>query len=224
LKLSKRLRHIEKQITDEYDHIWDCCCDHGFLGNRLVSKHIANTIHFVDIVPMLISDIEVKLNDFHSAKPLSWKTHCIDVSDLPLDKYQGKHLVIISGVGGDLSSTFINNIFHDHRGLDVDFLLCPVNRHYGLRETLINLNFSLIHESLIEDKKRFYEILLVSSDSHHSNPINPVGDDIWKSQTKQQADLVNRYLNKTLSHYHNMQKSNSVDNDRILEAYQSIKL
>ncbi|QSA20815.1 SAM-dependent methyltransferase, partial [Vibrio furnissii] len=38
MKLSKRLQTIEKLVTQHYDHIWDCCCDHGFLGMTLLQR------------------------------------------------------------------------------------------------------------------------------------------------------------------------------------------
>ena len=59
-------------VKDDYYHIWDCCCDHGFLGASLLSNQKAKNIHFVDIVPELMSDIENKLQQFYS-KSSSYK-------------------------------------------------------------------------------------------------------------------------------------------------------
>ena len=65
LKLSKRLTHIDHMVTSDYTHIWDCCCDHGFLGASLLSRQAAPNIHFVDIVPELMTKIESKLQQFY---------------------------------------------------------------------------------------------------------------------------------------------------------------
>ncbi|HSC68256.1 MAG TPA: SAM-dependent methyltransferase, partial [Cellvibrio sp.] len=54
LKLGKRLQQIELMVTANYDHIWDCCCDHGLLGAALLARKAAPHIHFVDIVPELM--------------------------------------------------------------------------------------------------------------------------------------------------------------------------
>ena len=113
LKLSKRLQQIEKMATQQYEHIWDCCCDHGLLGFALLSSQTDSTIHFVDIVPELMAEVENKLERFCPSLP--WKAHCLDVAKLPLTQYQGKHLVIIAGVGGDLMKQFIEAIYQQHK-------------------------------------------------------------------------------------------------------------
>lgn len=52
-------------VTSEYTHIWDCCCDHGLLGAALLSRQAGSYIHFVDIVPELMSELKNKLQRFH---------------------------------------------------------------------------------------------------------------------------------------------------------------
>ena len=101
-------------VTAQYDHIWDCCCDHGLLGAALLARSAAPSIHFVDIVPELMRELENKLHRFHPKNAQSnsqWQTHCIDASSLPLQKFSGKHLVIIAGVGGDLMTDLVREIY-----------------------------------------------------------------------------------------------------------------
>lgn len=230
MKLSNRLQQIENMVTSQYQHVWDCCCDHGLLGFALLSGltnsklHFVD-IHFVDIVPKLMTKVEQKLEHFFPNS--RWQTHCLDVAKLPLAQYQGKHLVIIAGVGGDLMMQFIEAIYQQHKNLTLDFLLCPVHHQFSLRQKLIALDFSLKDEVLIEDNQRFYEIMLVSSCSDGKSKINPVGDKIWQSTSSEQAEIVNKYLQKTLNHYQRIlqgsrqnfaeNKANNVQN--IIDAY-----
>lgn len=208
-------------VTQEYSHIWDCCCDHGLLGASLLSRQAAPNIHFVDIVPELISTLTNKLQKFYTNSYSQWSTHCLDVAKLPLQEYKGKHLVIISGVGGDLMMQFIKSINQENPHINIDFLLCPVHHQFALREELIKLNFSLKSEALLEDNRRFYEILLVSSLSDQYSKINIVGDAIWQSNTVKQAQVVKRYLAKTLSHYQRIRQSNNGNIDSIINAYKT---
>ena len=101
LKLSNRLQEIEQMVTTQYNHIWDCCCDHGLLGCALLARqaneNILNNIHFVDIVPEIMAQLDNKLHRFYSN--LAWETHCQDVTKLPLAKYDGNQLIIIAGIG-----------------------------------------------------------------------------------------------------------------------------
>jgi tRNA (adenine22-N1)-methyltransferase len=231
LKLSKRLKQIEQMVTSHYTHIWDCCCDHGFLGASLLSQQAAPNVHFVDIVPALIASVESKLQQFYQNATSHWQTHCIDVSTLPLQKYQGSHLVIIAGVGGDLMINFINDICQQSPDLNIDFLLCPVNQQYDLRKKLIALQCSLKNEALVADNGRYYEVILASTKSklcHETNnkinkPISPIGDDIWQAKSTQQAHVVKQYLTKTLSHYKRIQQGGKENVDDIICAYSQLK-
>ena len=230
LKLSNRLQQIDNMVTSGYHHIWDCCCDHGLLGCALLIRKAANNIHFVDIVPELMSELEQKLCLFYENS--SWKTHCLNVTYLPLAKYEGKHLVIIAGIGGDLMIKFIEAIFQQYKTLNIDFLLCPVHHQYSLRQKLIALDFSLKDEVLVEDNQRFYEILLVTSSSENHCKIHPVGSNIWQVKSEKQNEVTKKYLKKTLNHYQRIQqglqlssskdKINSVQH--IINAYHDVSL
>lgn len=222
MKLSKRLKAIDNLITAEYTHIWDCCCDHGFLGAALLSRNAAKTIHFVDIVPELMLTLEQKLEKFYPTH--SWKTHCIDVEALPLRQYQGKQLVIIAGVGGDLMIQFINAICQQHQDLEIEFLLCPVHHQFSLRQTLIDCQFGLINEVLVEENKRFYEIIHVTTNKNSGTQVSDVGEKIWMPESDKQAQIAKQYLTKTLSHYQRIQLGNATDVQHIVDAYQGIIL
>lgn len=222
MKLSKRLKQIDKMVTTQYSHIWDCCCDHGFLGAALLNRQTDTHIHFVDIVPELMAELDTKLQRFYSNAVSRWETHCLDVATLPLEKYQGNHLVIIAGVGGDLMIQFVEAIYQKHQNLAIDFLLCPVHHQFALRHKLIELNFGLKQEVLVEDNKRFYEILLVSSAHNEHKPITAVGDKIWRSQSPQQAKVVESYLHKTLTHYQRIQQGDASKVQHIIDAYRAL--
>ena len=212
-------------VVSGYTHIWDCCCDHGFLGMSLLSRQAAEHIHFVDIVPDLMCEVEANLQRFYSAlSPSTWQTHCIDASALPLHQYDGKHLVIIAGVGGDLITQFVENIHRQHPELDIDFLLCPVHHQFTLRQKLNQHDFSLKGERLVQDNQRFYEMILVSTQSDDTNKVSLVGESIWQSTTDEQMNVVANYLEKTRNHYRRIQQGNTKNVAHIVEAYQAVTL
>lgn len=218
MKLSKRLAKIAGMVSAEYDHIWDCCCDHGLLGAALLSRQRAGTVHFVDIVPELINEVEAKLKRFYPTA--SWQTHCLDVAALPLSQYPGKQLVIIAGVGGDLTMEFISALVSANPNAELEFLLCPVYHQYALRQRLIELDFGLIDEVLVEDNQRFYEILHVSINRARHAKVSPVGDKLWQGD----GDRAKRYLNKTLAHYQRIEKGGNEDVRAIISSYLAVTL
>lgn len=225
MKLSKRLKHIESMVTPDYTHIWDCCCDHGLLGSALLSRCAAPHIHFVDIIPEIMEKLESNLQSFYQSSPSQWQLHCLDVTAIPFEQYEGKNLVIIAGVGGDLLTHFVNSIHQKHSAKDIDFLLCPVYHQFALRQQLIELDFSLINEVLVEENKRFYEILLVSSSAGNTDnlsKISPVGEQIWQADTIKQSQVAVNYRKKTLDHLQRMQQRNAVDIQHVIDAYRSL--
>ncbi len=214
-------------VAENYDHIWDCCCDHGLLGTALLARQAAPHIHFVDIVPQLINELEKNLSHFFPADSDSasqWQVYCMDVSKLSLSECSGKHLVIIAGVGGDLMAEFVQAIHQQHPHAEIDFLLCPVHHQFTLRQQLIQLDFSLITETLMMENQRFYEILLVSNKTNSNSMISPVGDLMWQSTKPEQLKITAGYLSKTLAHYYRMRLNQGLDVQCIIEAYSAVSL
>lgn len=232
LKLGKRLKHIESMVTAHYDHIWDCCCDHGLLGAALLARHAASHIHFVDIIPELMHELKNKLEHFYPKNTgltsnVQWQVHCMDVSALPLQECGGKHLVIIAGVGGDLMTELVKAIYQKNASIDIDFLLCPVHHQFTLRQQLIEFDLSLKAECLISENNRFYEILLVSTAKDGGNfraPLNAVGSLMWKSDAPEQTKIASDYLKQTLAHYKRVQLSRTTEVQHIIDSYSRVTL
>ncbi|RUO38186.1 SAM-dependent methyltransferase [Aliidiomarina shirensis] len=229
MKLGKRLQQIKTMIPRGYDHIWDTCCDHGLLGAALLQNDVAPNIHFVDIVPELIAELEAKLHKF-SAKlipadsALRWHTHCINTNALPLNAYSGKHLVIIAGVGGDLTQEIVTAIVPHHAGAKIDFLLCPVHHEYALRQQLIQLECHLLDETLVEENQRIYEILYISTNARAVKvPIQPVGSLLWQANKPEAVLVRKQYLKTRIQHYQRQTRNNHLAKEA-LAAYQRVIL
>ncbi len=209
-------------VAETYDHIWDCCCDHGLLGATLLKRQAAPNVHFVDIVPDLVQQVESNLQRFYPNSPARWFTHCLDIAKLPIDEFVGKHLIIIAGVGGDLMTRFIETLHHHYPKIECDFLLCPVHHQFTLRKKLIELNYSLKNEVLVEDNQRFYEIMLITSHHEDFRSVDRVGSQIWQSESEQYQRTVAKYLKATIEHYQRIQSGKTQDVQHIIDAYNKV--
>ena len=194
MKISARLRQLDAMAGAQYQHIWDCCCDHGLLGMLLLKRRAAETVHFVDIVPALMDTLEAKLQHFFPEQVGYWQVHCADVASLRLPQVD-RQLVIIAGVGGEQCLAMVESLRATHPGLPLDFLLCPVRHCFQLRSALVDSGLGLISEYLLEDNGRYYECLHLSSRA--SRTLTCVGDQIWAKA----GDIQCGYLAKLLSHY-----------------------
>lgn len=217
MQLSVRLQKIEEMISGSYDHIWDCCCDHGLLGFNLLKKERAGLVHFVDIVPDLLKQIETKLNKHWQGDKNSWQIHCLDAANLPLETcLKDKHLIIIAGVGGELIVNMMQSLLPLTASFNVQFILCPVHHNYLLRSFLIKNKLALINESLVFENNRAYEILHLSKSA--SKPLSKVGSQMWDFENPLHRD----YLDKTINHYSRMAKSPKTDVAHIINDYQRL--
>jgi tRNA (adenine22-N1)-methyltransferase len=223
-------------VASNYNHIWDCCCDHGLLGASLINKQRAPYIHLVDIVPELIHSLNEKLKQLIPAKSnCQWDTQCTDIRRLPLTQHSGKQLVIIAGIGGDLMAQLITDITLANPIIEIDFLLCPVHHLHTLRQQLIELNMRLTDEVLVKENQRIYEILLLSYRPlklcKEENKVSPVGTAIWQARSNDQQQRLNElkiaeeYLTKTRDHYQRMQYGDHGPTIKaIFQAYQNITI
>ena len=150
-----------------------------------------------------------------------------------LEHHLHDDLVIIAGVGGDLTQKLVDDIHRQHPDKAIDFLLCPVHQQFELRSHLKALNFGLIDEMLIEENRRYYEVLLVSNNqgdsdnSQNVREISNVGDKIWAPSCDEQMKVSQQYKAKTLQHYlriHQGQEKQGKPSKvkHIIEAYQAI--
>jgi tRNA (adenine22-N1)-methyltransferase len=222
VKLGKRLQAIEKMFNGEYDHIWDCCCDHGLLGFQLLENDKAKHLHFVDVVAPLMQEIESKLQRYYQGES-KWSVHCLDVAKLPLAEYADeKHLIIIAGVGGELLIHFLSVLLPATSKMNVQFLLSPVHHNYQLREFLQKQNCHLVDEKIVEENKRFYELIHIESPIIKSTPakhqVSLVGDKMWDFYNSSHRT----YLQHTILHYQRMSKNPKMDVLDIIKAYQDL--
>lgn len=218
-------------MNQPYQHIWDCCCDHGFLGMAILKRAIACKVHFVDIVEPLMKELSNSLITLRSVN--SWKVHCLDVALLPLvaeeqvlkseaislqetvlpDK---SHLIIIAGVGGERLIELMQGIISKHPTKSLEFILCPVHHNYKVREYLAKQSMGLIKEVLVKENKRFYEVLHVMTESNRA--VSLVGNEMWDLND----DDHQLYLKRTIQHYQHKLRDENIDAKKVISLYKAL--
>lgn len=167
IQLGKRLSEIAKLITNQhpvhtYDQIWDCCCDHGYLGIHLLKyfseqSHKQPQINFIDQVPHITEKLRHKLEQ-SSFSHYQVLTH--DVAELEFDEHQG-HCIIIAGVTANGLIGLLDKLLAINSRKSIDLVLCPARGIYDLRQFLIKKNMQLIDEAYVLENNRHYEIVHV---------------------------------------------------------------
>ena len=216
MKLNNRLSTLASMVTQQYDHIWDCCCDHGHLGLELLQSNSSATVHFVDVVEPLIKavrdELQIQYPDTHN-----WAAHCTDLNQLILPDSGSKHLLIIAGVGGDLIIQFVQNILSNNPKQEIELLLCPVRHDFKVRQCMKSLGLKLINESLIADKGIFYEAIHISPNAEVE--IEAVGSLMWDVGNPDHQN----YLEQKINHYQRTARSNPDEYEKALLDYKRLK-
>jgi len=149
------------QQQNPYPCIWDCCCDHGYLGIKILSENLCEKLVFVDQVPHIIEQLTSKLAPFCTGKH---ELIAADAGELCFDSQQ-RHLVILAGVGGERTVQIMSAIERNHPDAKIDYIVCPSTSQNALREYLIAQDFGLAFESIVCENKRCYEILFIQGKS-----------------------------------------------------------
>lgn len=216
MKMNKRLTALAEMVLEPYEVVWDCCCDHGLLGMKVLASGRVKQVFFVDVVPDILDKLKNKLITYGQQFPVhvKWEILCCDAGSVNLSlieeniddqrQISAKQLVIISGVGGDLLIDMLERIVTRNRGLNIDYLLCPVQHTYKVRAVLKKLKFKLKREQLIIDNNRGYEMLLVNQ--HQGVELTLTGNTFWEKTVEHQD-----YLEKLIDHYQRIKNSRPQD-------------
>ena len=219
--IGKRLEALFDLITlahkkQPYDAIWDCCCDHGYLGLKILSQELCPTLYFVDQVPHIMQQLMVDLSHYPSDR---YQTITADAGTLSLPINQ-RHLMILAGVGGERIIEIINNLNTHNKSQQIDYLLCPTTAQFDLREYLITTDFKLTYEAIVSEKGRDYEILLISHSLTAQNRADiTLTGQMWEANNPNHQ----RYRQKLIKHYQKQtqgERNKAQRAEKILEHYQ----
>jgi tRNA (adenine22-N1)-methyltransferase len=161
-RLGPRLNAIlelvaQVQQQKAYSCAWDCCCDHGYLGIKILTENLCERMVFVDQVPHIIEQLAKKLEPFCTGKH---KLISADVGQLNFNLDQ-LHLVILAGVGGERTVQIISAIKRNNPNARIDYIFCPSTSRGVLRKYLLEKGLSIKFESSVCENRRFYEIMFV---------------------------------------------------------------
>lgn len=194
VSLSPRLNEVfqfivELQHENHYPYIWDCCCDHGYLGMKILNENLCEKLMFVDQVPHIMQQLAAQLAVFDSRR---YDLITANAGDLSFPQ-QYRHLVIFAGVGGELTVEIMKSISKNNPAAQIDYLFCPSTSQKALREYLSEQNFGVALESIVCEKKRCYEVMAVKAmNADNDLPRISLNCEIWE----QDNPIHQQYLQK----------------------------
>lgn len=188
--LSTRIEALVNITDENYEEIWDLCCDHGIIGISYANLHKPQKIYFIDQVEGIIDKLVLHLPSAISEETTFVAT-CMPAEKIRINE-NTKNLVIMAGVGTETIIKTLKNLKAQNLK-NTHFLLSTHKHPQKLRKFLIDENFSLIKEKLIYEGRHFYEMLLI--DSEKNNEISLVGDQMWDFHDKKHLEYCDQLIN-----------------------------
>ena len=220
-RLSPRLSAIynmTRRISDQQgapDIIWDCCCDHGYLGMHILNAGLADTIRFVDQLPHIIERLAGQL----ALQPhTNYETITASVADLQPEADR-QHLIILAGIGGEIMAQLMSHLTMAKGSYSAEYIFCASATQFDIREYLNRHNFLLKEEQFIVSGKQSYELIYcATSTTDHGQPVSLTGN-MWQQDN---PDHV-RYLNMLHDHYQRMHRYKPDDwSHKAVRAYNTL--
>jgi len=182
-----------------YTRIWDCCCDHGYLGIKILHENLCDKLIFVDQVAHIMQQLEAKLSPFKYEK---YELITGDAAELNFDP-DISHLVILAGVGGERTVQILSAIENNNPDIELDYIFCPSTSQGALREYLVSEKYALLQETLVYENKRYYEVLYVRTAFADTElPSVSLSCELWDTNDAKQK----KYLQKLEKHENKKRK------------------
>ncbi|WP_157954380.1 tRNA (adenine(22)-N(1))-methyltransferase TrmK [Saccharospirillum mangrovi] len=209
-RLGKRLRALFEAIPEHgYDSVWDLCCDHGRLGMALLETDRTPWVHFNDSVPGILIDLEERLRRYGAEH---YQLHTGPAEALALPD-AGKHLLVLAGVGDELTVRILQSLSQHKTSAQFDWLLMPTHNLFQVRQFLIDQNWGLLEEGWVFENGRGYEWLRVTP-AGGQRLENPAP--FWDARNAEHR----QHLTKLLKHARQQQRqTDSADAGIIAQAY-----
>jgi len=173
-------------INPRSNCVWDICCDHGYLG--IASSKLFNKVILLDSIESIISNIPTDIPRVEILKQ--------DATNFNFKNKYSKNTFVLAGIGDDLTVKILKNLIPILKENDEIILNCHKNITL-LRQFLIDKNFKLLEERLVEDKSQFYELIKV--DMQSTTKISQYGEHFWSEN----IDISRRYLENRIRYAKN---------------------
>ncbi|MDX1587481.1 MAG: tRNA (adenine(22)-N(1))-methyltransferase TrmK [Oleiphilaceae bacterium] len=193
MKLGRRLQALYQALPGRYEQVWDCCCDHGFLGLALLETGKAGHLTLVDQLPGLAAPLQALMAD---QDPQRYRIRITDAASLTLTGCDSE-LVIVAGVGPDTLLSIVAGLCRGNDCRHSEFLLSPNGDILRVRQGLQALGFALLAEGFVSERRRGYPWLRVTLSAHAAtSPLSLLGEH-WDLSRPDQR----HYLNQLQGHY-----------------------
>jgi tRNA (adenine22-N1)-methyltransferase len=209
MQVSKRIKSIVGMVPLETEVVWDLCCDHGIIGEQFLKR---NKVIFIDQVSSITEKLSTRLKA--TDIPIDYEVITSSATQINYEN-QNSSTFILAGIGGVLGIEILDQIGKSFK--DKDYALISVHKNIlKMRKYLIEKDFKVVSENIVQDNSQFYEMLLISRVK--GSTITEIGSTMWENCS---IDTRQSYLNHQIKFFQTKSNFNP-EFITILEQYKQI--
>lgn len=214
--ISNRLKSIIK-LVPENSIVADVGTDHGYVPAYLIEEKKSKKVIATDISKGSLN----KIIGYVKEKKLEEFIHTRLGNGLEVLKPYEVDTVIIAGMGGLLIRDILENDKEITESINT-FILQPMIGAKELREYLFGNNFEIVHETLIKEDGKYYEIIKAK---HGKDCVEKeIYYEIPKKLIEEKHPLLEEYIKSKLDYAENiLEEIIDKDSEKVKERIEQLK-
>ncbi|MBT9168136.1 MAG: tRNA (adenine(22)-N(1))-methyltransferase [Syntrophomonadaceae bacterium] len=214
MKLTPRLQAMAELIPPG-SIVADIGTDHAYLPVYLVLNKISRRVVAVDLNQAPLQQAKETVAAFNCLQEVDLRLgnglHAIKEAD-KIDT------VVIAGLGGKSIAAILRDGRHALKGVQ-QLILQPMSEEGDLRLFLARNGFALVHETLAQEGRRFYEIILAKAGQEQETDLFRLsfGPRLLEQKPPLLSVFLEEKIRKLKSIYHSLQRAEKDDVSRKLQ-------
>jgi len=160
-RMGTRLTALFSAVPATTSEFWDLCCDHGAIGRAILESRRHCPVVFNDIHSDIMANLQRQLTALQAEnyRLIIAPAEQLVLTDSP------KPTLMLAGVGAEQCIIILTQLFAQPASASATFIISAATKMHWVRQFLIDQGVFLLHESVVTENKRSYEILTVGRDS-----------------------------------------------------------
>ncbi|WP_320826887.1 SAM-dependent methyltransferase [Reinekea sp.] len=160
-RMGTRLTALFSAVPETTSEFWDLCCDHGAIGRAMLESRRPCPVVFNDIHNDIMANLQHQLTALQAE---DYRLYYGPAEQIVLTE-SPRPTLMLAGVGAEQCITILTHLFAQPASASAIFIISAATKMHRVRQFLIDQGVFLVHESVVTENKRAYEILSVGRDS-----------------------------------------------------------
>jgi len=197
-RMGTRLTALFCAVPATTSEFWDLCCDHGAIGRAMLESRRPCPVVFNDIHSDIMANLQRQLT---AVQAENYRMYIGPAEQLVLSD-SPKPTLMLAGVGAEQCIIILTHLFAQSASASAIFIISAATKMHRVRQFLIDQGVFLVHESVVTENKRSYEILTIGRDSFSGGKkMSAQAGDLFGACWHPDNPDHRRHLNKLIGFY-----------------------